>query len=47
LKADDRLLPYCPTVIILEIRNLEVKNGPTQSRKAEEGKDQFETAGIL
>jgi hypothetical protein len=23
------------------------KNGPTQSRKAKEGKDQFKTAGVL
>jgi hypothetical protein len=35
-------------VITLEIRNLEAKkNGPTQSRKAKEGKDQFKTAGVL
>jgi hypothetical protein len=41
-------LPYCPIVIILRIKNLEAKkNGPTQSRKAKEGKTQPQTAGIL
>jgi len=49
LKVDDPAsLPYCLIVIILQIRNLEVKkDGPTQSRKAKEGEAQPETAGIL
>jgi len=46
-KVDPLLLPYWAGVIILGERKLEVKNGPTQSRKAEEDKDQFKTAEIL
>jgi hypothetical protein len=48
LRSDDPpSLPFRLTVIISEIGDLEVKNGPTQSRKAKEGEAQPETAGIL